>query len=455
MPLSSATIHEIASFALEGVSLDRLPPDVVTISREMMVNAAAVGLAGAAQQEGNTVTRLVQEMGGNGKCTIIGKGLRTSPVYAALVNGVLIHLLDFDDEIAGNNGARPASAVFPVVMAIGEMNGSPGKEVLEAFVAGCEIASKLSNFLVQHDNAYARDTAHTVGAAVASARLLNLDMDRIKQAIRLTGSTAFQNGSYQSAGPVRAYGQGRAAMSGVMAAMLVHQGFNPSPPGDQDPGGRHNWSPDLDPDSEAIILESLGSPFDVISPGVALKLYPCASPAHTVIDASLQLIQQYRVSVDQIAAVRVGVAATALEAMPFSTPLNGWEARYCISYIVASSLTHGHPLIDNFTDAAVQDTRVRTFMDRITVEATEAPSTSIPYPAAVAIALNDGRQLQHRAEFARGQPQLPLTSEELDAKFLYCSRYILPPDHIEEAVTRLRDLENIENSTGLFSVLGG
>ena len=74
-------------------------------------------------------------MGGNGKCTIIGKGMRTSPVYATLANGTLVHLLDFDEEIPAN-GSHPGSVVFPVVMALGEMNGIPGKDVLAAFAVG-------------------------------------------------------------------------------------------------------------------------------------------------------------------------------------------------------------------------------------------------------------------------------------------------------------------------------
>ena len=94
--------HHIANFALEQTSYDALPPDVIAVSKEMMVNAAAAGLAGAAQQDGLIITRFVQEMGGNGKCTIIGKGLRTSPVYAALANGLMIHLLDFDDEVVSS-----------------------------------------------------------------------------------------------------------------------------------------------------------------------------------------------------------------------------------------------------------------------------------------------------------------------------------------------------------------
>jgi 2-methylcitrate dehydratase PrpD len=169
----------------------------------------------------------------------------------------------------------------------------------------------------------------------------------------------------------------------------------------------------------------------------------------------LQLVQQYQIKPDQVESVRVSVTPRALVHLPFPTPQNGWEARFCLSYVVAATLLHGQPLIDFFLDAAVQDEAVREMMDRITVEATETPSVLTPNPSSIELTLTNGRRLQHRAEFARGQPELPLDTQELDAKFLYCTRYILPPDHIEEAIDSFRNLENIENVTGMVSVLGG
>ena len=479
--------HPLTQFALEQSAFDALPPAVVAVAKEMMVNAAAVGLAGAAQAEGQALTRFVQEMGGNGRCTIIGKGLRTSPVYAALANGVMIHLLDFDDEIIPYR-SHPSSVIFPVVMALGEMHGGAGPDVLAAFVLGCEVTSKLEAAL--GPDAALSDTAGAIGAAVAAGRLLGLDAAGLEQAVSRVGvggvdgvvrqahhertlnqahhertlnqarHERVSNQAHQEpvsngpgtaaglAGPGRAYRQGRAAMQGVMAALLSRPGLAES--GDL-AGGRTAW----DADRMTDFCAGLGNPYAVINPGVSLKLYPCAAPAHTAIDAALQLAQQYRIDPDGIASVQVAVTPAALAALPFPTPGNGGEARFCLSYIVAAVLTYGHPLIDSFTDAAAQDGRVRGLMDRVAVEATERPSGAMPYPCSLALTLRDGRQLRHRVEVARGQPELPLSPEELDAKFLYCSRYILPPDHIEEAITRLRDLENIENTTGLFSVLGG
>ena len=350
-------------------------------------------------------------------------------------------------------GTRAASAILPVVMALGEMEGIPGREVLSAFVLGCEVASKLNR--ADHAPGRASEASSSLGATAAAARLLNLDQDEFSQALALAVGDSSTEDAVPLAGRGQAFRQGRAAMAGLTAAMLAGRGLRAA--------ATHTsvgtWNAGLpgkgDPRANSQLGASLGNPFEILDPGVALRLYPCASQAHTAIDAALQLIQQYRVSSDEMASVNVAVTPSAMSTLPYPTPVDGWEARHCLSFIVACALTYGQPLIDNFADSSVGDSRVRGLMDRITLEATESPVGSLLFPASIEVEMRDGRRLRHRTEFARGHPELPLSPEELDAKFLYCSRYILPPDHIDESITRLRDLENLENTTGIFSVLGG
>ena len=106
-------IRLIAEFAA-GVAQSTIPvpPRVAELCRELMLNAAGAALAGAAHPDGVALARVVREMGGNGRSTIIGMGMRTSPVYAALVNGTLVRLLDFDDNTV-DTGAHCTAAVFP------------------------------------------------------------------------------------------------------------------------------------------------------------------------------------------------------------------------------------------------------------------------------------------------------------------------------------------------------
>ena len=443
---------QIADFIVQNRSLDDLPAEVPAHSKDMLVNAAAVSLAGAAHPEGIAVTRFAQKMGGNGKCTIIGMGLRTSPVYAALANATMVRLLDFDDESAERK-CHPGSFIFPVIMALGEMNGSSGAAVLAAFSLGCEVVSKLSGdqSRASYDIHQRLGTAGALGAAAAAASLLGMDRAQTETALALAGGEGAP-GPAILASSTTALHHGKAAMNGIMAALLAWDGF--AAPADAD-GLHPTRFPDRGRPEEEALISRLGNPYDVIQPGFALKLYPCRLACHTAIDAALQMVQQYRLDSQQVESVRISVAPAALEDLPFSEPKNAWEARASLEYVVASALLYGPPLLDQFTNTAVADTRVREVMDRITVVASEVPTALVPSPSTVAVTLTGGRQLQHRVEFARGHPALPLDREELDAKFLYCSRYILPTDHIDGAIRQFRDLENVADVTGLASILGG
>ena len=425
--------RQIAQFAA-GVSRDEIaiPPAVTGLSIDMMLNAAAAALAGAAHPDGVAIARVVREMGGNGRSTIIGMGQRTSPVYAALVNGVLVRLLDYDDNTV-DTGNRPTAAVLPAVMALGEMHGYPGHAVLSAFAAGCEIAAQLAG------DPEGRRFAGSVGAAAASGMLLGLDENALSNAAALAAGTAGSGVGYLAAG-AGALAGGQAAMNGVMAALMAAEGI----------------AAPIRNDGLAVDnLAGLGKQWRLVDPGVTIRLYPCHPASHGVIDAALGLIQLHRFEPSEITDVHVGVTADTLEQLPYILPTDGWQGRGCLAFIAAATLCHGPPLINFFSDPAVQDEGVRRMMERVSVEATIPASPLSLHPAEVAVSLNDGRTLRHRIDHPRGSPAMPLDPEELEAKFLYCTRYILPADHIEEAIGSFRGIAEIENVTGMASVLGG
>lgn len=423
-------IKRIAEFA-SGVAEANipLPPAVAELCREMMLNAAGAALAGAAHPDGVALARVVREMGGNGRSTIIGMGMRTSPVYASLVNGTLVRILDYDDNTV-DTGAHCTAAVFPPVMALGEMHGYSGRDVLAAFAAGCEVAARLSAAGLQ---------GSSVGAAVASSMLLGLDAEGLDNAIGLALDSATGDTGYGSAGAA-AMTQGRAAMRGVIAALSAEAGIDGTTFG---------------ANVGTAALVDLGVHWRLEDPGVAIRLYPCHPASHSVIDAILGLAQLHRFEPSDVSSVHIGVTAGATEQLPHVLPADGWQARRSIGFIAAATLCHGAPLINFFSEPAVRDEGVRAMMERVSIEATLPASPLALNPAEVAITLTDGRTLRHRIDHPRGSPAMPLDPEELDAKFLYCTRYILPADHIDEAVSSFRSISEIENVTGMASVLGG
>lgn len=409
-----------------------VPFSVAELCREMMLNAAGAALAGAAHPDGVALARVVREMGGNGRSTIIGMGMRTSPVYASLVNGTLVRLLDYDDSTV-DGGTHATAAVFPAVMALGEMHGYSGNDVLSAFAAGCEVAARLGA------TASTRGSAGAVAAAAASSMLLGLDTDGVARAAGLALDSTSGGSEYGSAGAA-AMAEGRAAMQGVICALSAAEGIGEAPRVTRLSSG---------------ILDDLGSRWRLSDPGITIRLYPCDPACHGVIDAILGLAQLHRFAPADIANVHVGMTADGIERMSYVLPEDGWQARRSIGFIAAATLCHGAPLINFFSEPAVRDEGVRAMMGRISVEATLPASPLALNPAEVAITLTDGRTLRHRIDHPRGSPAMPLDPEELDAKFLYCTRYILPADHIDEAVSSFRGILDIENVTGMASVLGG
>ncbi len=416
-----------------------IPPPVADRCGDLMLNAAAAALAAAAVPDGIALARIAREMGGNGRSTIIGMGQRTSPVYAALVNGALVRLLDFDDYIPGA-GSRPTAAVFPAVLALGEMHGSSGPALLAAFAAGVEVVARLSTAA---DGRSA--SAGAAGAATASAMLLNSDADAIAHAVALAAGAADAGVAYENAGAT-ALSAGRAAMHGVMAALQADAGIAARfAPG----AGRDNAGP------AGGALDGLGAGWRLVDPGVAIPLYPCHPAAHSAIDAILGIAQLHRFAPEDVVGVHIGVTPDSLALLPYATPADGWQARSCLGFIAAAALRHGAPLINFFSDVAVLDAGVRAMQELVSLEAALSVSPLSPHPAEVAVTLRDGRVLRHRVDHPRGAPAMPLDAEELEAKFLYCTRYILPADHIEEAVGSFRNIAEIENVTGMVSVLGG
>ncbi len=427
------SIQRIAEFAAGVAQADiPLPPTVAELCREMMLNAAGAALAGAAHPAGVALARVVREMGGNGRSTIIGMGMRTSPVYASLVNGTLVRLLDYDDNTV-EAGAHVTAAVFPPVMALGEMHGYSGRDVLSAFAAGCEVAARFSTVDAT------RGSAGAMGAAVASSMLLGLDAAGLASAVGLAVHAGNGGREYGSAGAA-AMSQGRAAMQGVIAALSAEAGIDGTC---------------SSPTFGTADFADLGVRWRLEDPGVTIRLYPCHPASHSVIDAILGLAQLHRFEPSDVSSVHIGVTAGTTEQLPHVLPADGWQARRSIGFIAAATLCHGAPLINFFSEPAVRDEGVRAMMECISIEATLPASPLALNPAELAITLNDGRALRHRIDHPRGSPAMPLDAEELDAKFLYCTRYILPADHIDEAVSSFRGILEIENVTGMASVLGG
>ena len=113
---TTGTARELASF-LSDLRFEDLPREVVDRTEELFLDWIASAVAGRNAKPVRILERFADTMGpGDGPSEILVSRKRTSPLFAALVNGAASHVVEQDDV---HNGAvfHPATVVFPAVLA--------------------------------------------------------------------------------------------------------------------------------------------------------------------------------------------------------------------------------------------------------------------------------------------------------------------------------------------------
>ena len=211
----------------------------------------------------------------------------------------------------------------------------------------------------------------------------------------------------------------------------------------------------LDAGTHNNILRTLASDSLLEQNGLSLKLYPCPATSHECIEAILQLLQLYDFDYKEVENMQILLPSRSIQELKPDPPRTEFELRNSIPFISASTLIYGQPLIEQFTPGYFYDEEINECMSKIQIIENSDVNPSTPRATEVSIKLISGQILKTTVEFAQGTSEVPLDITELEAKFLYCSRYILPPDHIEGAIYQIGNLENIHDITGLVSILGG
>ena len=165
---------------------------------------------------------------GSGKCSIIGHSQKTSPVFAALANGVMAHALDYDDTHS-KSVLHPNVTVAPVVITLGEDREISGKTLLASFIIGVEASCKLglSCTIGPFQSGFIYTSLIGIyGASVASAKILELDFDGIVNSLGISYSLTSGNAEQLVEGTLSKILQaGIASMNSVTSALLASTGF--------------------------------------------------------------------------------------------------------------------------------------------------------------------------------------------------------------------------------------
>jgi 2-methylcitrate dehydratase PrpD len=437
-------IPKIASF-IAAARYDAIPARAVETAKTAIMDCLGVAAAGAHEEPARIAGALAREESGKAEASVFGQRFRASAVQAAFVNGVAAHAHDFDHSFVV--GGQPTSPIIPAVLSLGEAVGASGRQIIEAYVTGFDLAARMI-FSVQKAGAsgwHANGTAGAFGATAAAARLLNLGEAQIAMALGITASMA--SGVSANFGTMtKPLHVGMAARNGVLAARLAQSGFTSSA---QSLDGRNGYyesyfrggAPDL------AVFDDLGRAFALEKYGVRFKPYPCGGLTHTAIYAAIALRNERSIAFDSVDRVDVEVSAETAATIAFRSPKTGTEGKFSMQYLIARALRDGAITLDTFTDEAVRAREVLPMLERIDmkVDPKMESGTDGSRPAAVTIRLRNGETLSRREQFPKGSPQAPMTPTELVDKFRACARRLMTAAATERALDQLGKLETLGN----------
>jgi 2-methylcitrate dehydratase PrpD len=232
---------------------------------------------------------------------------------------------------------------------------------------------------------------------------------------------------------------GHAAEAGLVAALAAREGVTGSLDileGEAGYGRAMGGDPDW-----ARAVSTLGREFHVTR--MTFKNHGCCGHTFAAIDGALALKEQMRLEAADIERVDVATYKSALEVAGYEDPRTAAEGRFSLKYVVATGLTHGDVRIAAFEEARLQDPATRALMNKISVSVDPELDAAFPgkRAARVAIRARDGRREEHLQPTRKGDPDLPLSDAELDAKFLELAGPVVGAAGARERLARLRRLE--------------
>ena len=437
----------IARFAVETES-EQLPPWTMHEAKRCFINYLAVSLGALREPGAGIILEWARREGAAPKATIIGTGDRTSATLAALANGYLAHLLDYDDTHYPTI-LHPSAPIWPAIQALAEERSLSGREALAAFVIGVEVACRLSlSVHPWHYDAgwHITGTAGIFGAAAAAGRLIGLTVPQMVQALGVAGTQA--GGVREVMGSMsKALHPGKAASNGIQSAVLALAGFT-SAEGIVE-GRRGFWAvlSQSGHDEEAIVRD-LGSRWELRNNG--LKAYANGVVAHPLQDAAIALRNEDGVRPYDVMSIRARVHPLVMELMDRPSPHDGLDGKFSFQYCVAAGLVDGAGYPVQFTDERFHDQAIASLVKKVSGTADPSIAEDEAYITAT---LADGHIVERHVAHATGSPSNPMSDEALEAKFRALASVALPLDQAErllEASWRLDQVPNFDEVTSLM-----
>jgi 2-methylcitrate dehydratase PrpD len=474
------TPEQALAGAAAELAWEQLPPEVIEAVRRLFLDwlGSALGgssstqvtrLANAAARGGLAVDGRRDDDGAAGTATALAQFGQVPPLVAALLNGAASHVLEMDD-LHNESIYHPGTCIFPAALAVAEAEGAGPREFLTASVAGYEVSLRVGQALGSAHYRYfhTTGTAGTFGAAVAAGHLIGLDADGMLSALGNAGTQAAGLWQFLSDGTMsKQLHPAKAAFNGVFSAYLSSEGFTGTSEILLGERGLLRATADLPPDAVSggemlrerqrrQLMEGLEESFGdsdshhrfvaFKTTDVSIKFHASCRHTHPSVDALLLIMSEHELRADHIRTIRAHVNSAAFDLLKDVVPSSPWAAKFSLPFCLAQAALTGRLQVGSFAEPALVDPEVVELMQRVTLELDRSLDAGYPrrWAAVVEVDTAAGTKLSSQVDVPKGDPENPLSAEELQTKFRTLAASRLDEHTTDRLMLRLQALTELE-----------
>ncbi len=464
--IGTGTLTKQIAGYLARAGFDALDDDALRATKEHILYTLGTIVAGSsAPGIKQALAGAIALSGGANESSVLVTGEKLPAAGAALVNATMGHSRELDindDRIA----YKSSVTVIPAALALAEKTGKvSGKDFIAAVCLGVDFGIRLG-LATNPKPVHARAIAlGPFAAAAGCGKILNLDEDGMHNALGIAFCRSTVAGNSTVAPSLtKRLGVGFASQSGVIAATLASVGYPAAGEVLQGAAGFFQTFYQQEGDY-VLLLDQLGSRFEIVLVGP--KPFPSCRYTHCAVTGVLDLVRKHGIKAHDIQEVRVQIGERDMRSVGGWTedekkkkhrPEGVVDAQFSIPYTVAATLVSGGLSLEEFTDARIRSEEILDLAARVktilTPEFDHGPMDV--KPQVVEIVMRDGKVFTAKVIYPKGNPNNPVTSDELVSAFRGMASYAAKPlggAKIDDAVELALRLEEVDDVAVLAKLL--
>ena len=436
-----------AKFALE-LNYKDIPSVALKEAKRFLLDSVGCAFSALDNKDTQAAYNYIKDLGGKEQATIIGWGTKANLPQATLMNSLLIRALDYNDIYWEQDPSHP-SDIIPAVLSTGEFIKKNGEEVLVGIIIAYELEMRLclAAFPGIREIGWHHATLTQLVSPVAAGRMLGLNEEEIVAAIGISGSSHFTLGGVVAGHltNMKNAADPFAVEAGVQAALLASKGYTGPVEVFEGKEGLFEVLDKVKWDRD-ILTKGLGDKFLINQCGY--KAFPTEALTHQPITAAIEVMQENSIDPKEVKEVLVETTNRGADILSDPSkykPTTKETADHSLPYCIAVAVAKGNVLPSDFEEDALKDPFVWSLLDKIKVIAN--PEIDALFPkvkrAIVTIKTSKG-EFKKQEDFTKGQPERPLSEEELISKFKANSEEKMSSSRMKDIIKATKELENID-----------